>query len=112
MLLNLSITKKQRSFIESGEQEVLFGGAAGGGRFANGAAKAERPAESLFRRQTAGYAARGGRSRRTAGCHRHLPRLFAEFHHIRGINTPPRPRKLGDAAIFYKISLEFCDLFL
>lgn len=32
MKLELSITKKQKQFIESGEGEVLFGGAAGGGK--------------------------------------------------------------------------------
>lgn len=32
MLLNLSVTKKQKAFIDSGESEVLFGGAAGGGK--------------------------------------------------------------------------------
>lgn len=32
MTLNLTVTKKQKAFIDSTESEVLFGGAAGGGR--------------------------------------------------------------------------------
>lgn len=32
MNINLTVTKKQREFIESAESEVLFGGAAGGGK--------------------------------------------------------------------------------
>jgi len=32
MKLNLSVTKKQKKFIDSSESEVLFGGAAGGGK--------------------------------------------------------------------------------
>ena len=32
MELNISVTKKQKRFMESGEGEVLFGGAAGGGK--------------------------------------------------------------------------------
>ncbi len=32
MQLELAVTKKQRAFIEASEQEVLFGGAAGGGK--------------------------------------------------------------------------------
>ena len=32
MLLNLSVTKKQKAFIDAPESEVLFGGAAGGGK--------------------------------------------------------------------------------
>ena len=32
MKMNISVTKKQKAFIDSGESEVLFGGAAGGGK--------------------------------------------------------------------------------
>ena len=32
MKINLSVTKKQKAFIDATESEVLFGGAAGGGK--------------------------------------------------------------------------------
>ena len=32
MKLNLTVTRKQKKFIDAGEDEVLFGGAAGGGK--------------------------------------------------------------------------------
>ena len=32
MKINISVTKKQKAFIDAGESEVLFGGAAGGGK--------------------------------------------------------------------------------
>ena len=32
MQLNLSLTRKQKTFIDATETEVLFGGAAGGGK--------------------------------------------------------------------------------